>query len=331
MIGFCAMALPQLAALADTAGIISGTVTDDRTHRPIAGVAGGCEVAERDVPHRDRREGSVPVPERAARQLLALVLVQAATRRIRSPWSCSTARSRPSTCRSPRRSRRSPSTHARSSGSAFQRGMTIDTYTVTGSQIETVQGKAFNANEQRPAAQHSQRDDRQDRHGLDSRRLRLRGGLRVRGHRLHHAVGKPAEHAAERRELQPAQRRGQRAADSRRRRRDARRHGHRPRALHRQERNVPDVSARRHRGAASSRTFTSWASSGAGPTPAQRLSNYAGFIGIRRAFQYGMPGTAANTLGTLGTNAATLGSTIDPNLVYYAPSFLERRTISSTT
>lgn len=38
-IGFCAIALPQLAALADTAGILSGTVTDDRTHRPIAGVA----------------------------------------------------------------------------------------------------------------------------------------------------------------------------------------------------------------------------------------------------------------------------------------------------
>ena len=34
------------------------------------------------------------------------------------------------------------------------------------------------------------------------------------------------------------------------------------------------------------------------------------------------PGTAANTLGTLGTNAATLGSTIDPNLVYYSPQFL---------
>ena len=56
--------------------------------------------------------------------------------------------------------------------------------------------------------------------------------------------------------------------------------------------------------------------------PSQRLSNYAGFIGIRRAFQYGIPGTAANTLGTLGTNAATLGSTIDPNLVYYSPQFL---------
>lgn len=39
LIGFCAMALPQLAALADTAGILSGTVTDDRTHRPIAGIA----------------------------------------------------------------------------------------------------------------------------------------------------------------------------------------------------------------------------------------------------------------------------------------------------
>ena len=56
--------------------------------------------------------------------------------------------------------------------------------------------------------------------------------------------------------------------------------------------------------------------------PKQRFSNYAGFIGIRQAYQYGIPGTAANTLGTLGTNAATLGSLIDPNLVYYAPSFL---------
>ena len=43
---------------------------------------------------------------------------------------------------------------------------------------------------------------------------------------------------------------------------------------------------------------------------------------MRRNFQYGIPGTAANTLGTLGTNAATLGSTIDPNLVYYSPQYL---------
>ena len=56
--------------------------------------------------------------------------------------------------------------------------------------------------------------------------------------------------------------------------------------------------------------------------PKQRLSNYAGFIGIRKNYQYGTPGTAAATLGTLGTNAATLGSVIDPNSVYYAPQFV---------
>ena len=47
--------------------------------------------------------------------------------------------------------------------------------------------------------------------------------------------------------------------------------------------------------------------------PKQHFSNYAGFIGVRKNYQYGIPGTAANTLGTLGTNAATLGSVIDPN------------------
>src|SRR5579871_2991053 len=37
--GFCAMVLPHVAARAETAGIVSGSVTDDRTHKPIAGVA----------------------------------------------------------------------------------------------------------------------------------------------------------------------------------------------------------------------------------------------------------------------------------------------------
>ena len=62
----------------------------------------------------------------------------------------------------------------------------------------------------------------------------------------------------------------------------------------------------------------------------QTLSNYAGFIGMRRDYQYGIPGTAANTLGTLGTNAATLGSVIDPNLVYYAPRSWHRTTSWTT-
>ena len=48
--------------------------------------------------------------------------------------------------------------------------------------------------------------------------------------------------------------------------------------------------------------------------PKQHLSNYAGFIGVRKNYQYGIPGTAANTLGTLGTNAATLGQRHRPEL-----------------
>ena len=211
-------------------------------------------------------------------------------------------------------------------GSAFQRGMTIDTYTVTGSQIQTVQGKAFNANENDLLRSIPSVTIDKTGHGIDSRRLRLRGRVRVRGHRLHHALGQPAEHAAEHRQLQPAQRRRQRAAHSRRRRCDPRRHRHRPGALHGQERNVPDISftatSRRRR----FRTCISWGWSGAGRRPTQRLSNYAGFIGIRQAYQYGIPGTAANTLGTLGTNAATLGSTIDPEpgLLLAAVSVVQR-------
>ena len=53
----------------------------------------------------------------------------------------------------------------------------------------------------------------------------------------------------------------------------------------------------------------------------QRLSNYVGYIGLRE-IPIRDDGSAANTLGTLGTNAASLGSVIDPNLVYYAPSRL---------
>ena len=69
------------------------------------------------------------------------------------------------------------STHARSAGSAFQRGMTIDTYTVTGSQIDTVQGKAFNANENDLLRSIPSVTIDKTRHGLDSRRLRVRSGL----------------------------------------------------------------------------------------------------------------------------------------------------------
>ncbi len=50
-----------------------------------------------------------------------------------------------------------------------------------------------------------------------------------------------------------------------------------------------------------------------------RLSNFFGFLGVNRQFQYGTRDASAATLGTRGTNAASLGSLIDPNLVYYSP------------
>ncbi|MBV8638618.1 MAG: TonB-dependent receptor [Candidatus Eremiobacteraeota bacterium] len=56
--------------------------------------------------------------------------------------------------------------------------------------------------------------------------------------------------------------------------------------------------------------------------PKQRISNYASFLGIRQDYQYGYRGTDAATLGPRGTNAATLGSAVDPNLVFYSPQFL---------
>jgi hypothetical protein len=57
----------------------------------------------------------------------------------------------------------------------------------------------------------------------------------------------------------------------------------------------------------------------------RRWSNYFSFIGSARDFQYGSPGTPANELGTRGTNAATLGTLIDPNLVFYSPSYRTSR------
>ncbi|MFY9718105.1 MAG: carboxypeptidase-like regulatory domain-containing protein, partial [Candidatus Cybelea sp.] len=39
LFGIVCFAVPTATALAETAGIVSGTVTDDKTHAPVAGVA----------------------------------------------------------------------------------------------------------------------------------------------------------------------------------------------------------------------------------------------------------------------------------------------------
>ncbi len=54
--------------------------------------------------------------------------------------------------------------------------------------------------------------------------------------------------------------------------------------------------------------------------PKGRFSNYFAYLGENRAYQYGLAGTTAASLGTRGTNAASLGSLVDPNLIYFSPA-----------
>ena len=257
-----------------------------------------------------------------ARQLRAVVRVARATRRTRRRSWCSTVRSRAINVPLSKTLKTIATTHARSSGSAFQRGMTIDTYTVTGSADRHGARQDVQHQREPAAAQHSQRDDRQD-----PARSRFAAALRLRRPMSSRAstTRRPRPTCRTRCRTSPTSGCSTASAAcssfpapaTRRTAIPARGWCSLPPSTAPIRRTFTATSRR-----CSSRTCTSWAWSGAGPTPNQRLSNYAGFIGVRRNYQYGIPGTAANTLGTLGTNAATLGSTIDPNLVYYAPQFL---------
>ena len=145
-IGFCYMALPHARALAETGGIISGTVTDDRTHAAVAGAQvtakspSGIYHAVTDAKGHFRFLSVLPDTYSLSvahpgylPYSVTIVVLNGSQQTVNVPLS--------------KTLKVIASTHARSAGSAFQRGMTIDTYTVTGSQILTVTGKAFNANE----------------------------------------------------------------------------------------------------------------------------------------------------------------------------------------
>ncbi|MBV8198081.1 MAG: carboxypeptidase regulatory-like domain-containing protein, partial [Candidatus Eremiobacteraeota bacterium] len=133
-------------AAAETGGIISGTVADERTHAPLAGVRivatspSGTYRTVTDGAGHYRFLSVLPDNYSLSFTLAGylpfsetIVVLNGSQQIVNVPLS--------------KTLRTIAVTHARSSGSAFQRGMTIDTYTVTGSQIETVQGKTFNTNE----------------------------------------------------------------------------------------------------------------------------------------------------------------------------------------
>ncbi|MGA7354359.1 MAG: TonB-dependent receptor [Candidatus Cybelea sp.] len=307
-------------AVAETAGIVSGTVSDDRTHAPIAGAAvvakspSGTYRTVTDAQGRYRFLSMLPDNysiscTAAGYQPFSetVVVLNGSEQTVNIPLS--------------KTLKVIASTHARSAGSAFQRGMTIDTYTVTGSQILTVTGKAFNANEN--DLLRSIPSVTIDKSGTVS----IRGGFAFEAAYEFEGIDYTTPQANLQNTLQNIANfnllNGVGSVQL-----------------------IPGAGDATH-GDTGTGLVLFTAKNGTYPSyfhgdleaglfpylhqlglewgwadPSQRISNYAGFIGIRQAFQYGINGTAANTLGTLGTNAATLGSTIDPNLVYYSPQFL---------
>jgi hypothetical protein len=317
---FVCIALLRGRALAETGGLITGTVIDDKTHAPIAGAQlvasspSGTFRTTSDAQGNFRFLSLLPdtyslaVTHAGYLPYANVVVVLNGSQQIIKVVLSKTLKV-------------IASTHARSAGSAFQHGMTIDTYTVTGSQILTVTGKAFNASEN--DLLRSMPSVTIDKTGTVS----IRGGFafeaayefegidyttptpnlqntlqNIANFNLLNGVGSV--------QLIPG------AGDATHGDTGTglvlftAKNGTYPTYFH------GDFEAGLFPYAHQLGLEWGWAD------PSQRISNYAGFIGIRSAYQYGIPGTAANTLGTLGTNAATLGSTIDPNLVYYSPQFL---------
>ncbi len=314
------MAVPHTRALAETGGIISGTVTDDRTHAAVAGAQvtakspSGIYHAVTDAKGHFRFLSVLPDTYSLSAAhpgylpySVTIVVLNGSQQTVNVPLS--------------KTLKVIASTHARSAGSAFQRGMTIDTYTVTGSQIDTVMGKSFNANEN--DLLRSIPSVTIDKTGTAS----IRGGFAFEAAYEFEGIDYTSPQPNLQNTLQNIDNfnllNGVGSVQL-----------------------IPGAGDATH-GDTGTGLIMFTAKNGTYPSyfhvdaeallfpylhqlglewgwadPSQRLSNYAGFIGIRRAFQYGIPGAAANTLGTLGTNAASLDSTIDPNLVYYAPQFL---------
>ena len=275
--GFFCMAAPAATTLAETAGIVSGTVTDDRTRAPIAGVevvAKSPSATYRtttDAKGQYRFLSVLPdnysvsfTKSGYASYSTIVVVVNGSLQTVNAPIS--------------RTLKIIASTHARSPGSAFQRGMTIDTYTVTGSQIDMVQGKSFNTNENQLLR--SIPSVTIDKSGTVS----IRGGFAFEAAYEFEGIDYTTPSANLQNTLQNISNFGllngvgsvqliPGGGDAT--------HGNTGTGLvlfTRQARHLPVLLSRRRRSADVSRTFTSWGWSGAGPTPTQRFSNYAGFI-----------------------------------------------------
>src|SRR5579862_3488475 len=318
-IGFCYMAMAHVRALAETGGIVSGTVTDDKTHAAIAGAQvvvkspGGTYRTTTDAQGHYRFLSVLPdtysisISKTSYLPYANVVVVLNGSHNTVDVALSKTLKV-------------IASTHARSAGSAFQRGMTIDTYTVTGSQIETVTGKAFNANEN--DLLRSIPSVTIDKTGTVS----IRGGFAFEAAYEFEGIDYTTPNANLQNTLQNVGNfnllNGVGAVQLIPGGGDAThgntgtglvlftaKHGTFPEYVH------VDAEALVFPYLHQLGLEWGWAD------PKQRLSNYACFIGLRRNFQYSTPGRHAATLRTLGTNAAKLGSVIDPNLVYYAPAF----------
>src|SRR5579863_1891470 len=315
----CVLIAPSIAA-ADTGGLVSGTVTDDRTHAAIAGAA--IEAKSPSATYRTTSDShgqyrflsmlpdnySISFSHTGYAPYSTIVVVINGSQQTVNAGLSTTLKT-------------IATTRARSAGSAFQHGMTIDTYTVTGSQITMVQGKEF-ATDQNQLLR-SIPSVTIDKSGTVS----IRGGFAFEAAYEFEGIDYTTPNANLQNTLQNVGNfnllNGVGAVQLIPGGGDAThgdtgtglvlftaKHGTFPTYFH------ADAEALMFPYLHQLGLEWGWAD------PKQRLSNYAGFIGIRKNYQYGIPGTAANTLGTLGTNAATLGSVIDPNLVYYAPQFL---------
>ncbi len=307
-------------ALADTGGLVKGTVTDDRTHAPVAGVtivakSPSATYRTTSDSHGDYRFLSM-LPDNYSLSFTHTGYAPFSTIVVVINGSQQTFNAALSTTL-----KTIATTHARSAGSAFQHGMTIDTYTVTGPQITMVQGKEF-ATDQNQLLR-SIPSVTIDKSGTVS----IRGGFAFEAAYEFEGIDYTTPSANLQNTLQNIGNfnllNGVGAVQLIPGGGDAThgntgtglvlftaKHGTYPSYVH------ADAEALMFPYLHQLGLEWGWAD------PKQRLSNYAGFIGVRKNYQYGIPGTAANTLGTLGTNAATLGSVIDPNLVYYAPQFL---------
>ena len=133
-------------AIAETGGLVSGTVTDDRTHAPIAGaaiVAKSPSATYRTTTDAQGRYRFLSMlPDNYAVSVTRTGYAPFSTIVVVINGSQQTVNVSLSTSL-----KTIATTRARSAGSAFQHGMTIDTYTVTGNQITMVQGKQFNTDQ----------------------------------------------------------------------------------------------------------------------------------------------------------------------------------------